>query len=238
MDKDKVDKNLKISSGEIKKIQSTNDFWDFWAPLLLTIAFYSAIRSYIAEARYIPSGSMLPSLEINDRLLIEKITYFKRSPKRGEIVVFNSPYSFDKELLKQRVNRPPSKFVCSLATFPLISLLPGLGDPVCDAYIKRVVAIGGDHVFVNLKGQVFVNGNLITENYSPNYCSGNLSGIGSCKEINRFVPLFNVLVLGDNRSNSWDSRFWPGGPFLPESEIIGRAVWRFWPLKRIGLLNN
>jgi signal peptidase I len=48
------------------------------------------------------------------------------------------------------------------------------------------------------------------------------------------VPAGHVLVLGDNRANSWDGRFWPGGPFLPESEIIGRAVWRFYPLSTFG----
>jgi signal peptidase I len=45
-----------------------------------------------------------------------------------------------------------------------------------------------------------------------------------------------VLVLGDNRANSWDGRFWPGGPFLPEAEIIGRAVWRFYPFSTFGAL--
>jgi len=47
-----------------------------------------------------------------------------------------------------------------------------------------------------------------------------------------------VLVLGDNRQNSWDGRFWPGGPFLPEKEILGRAVIRFWPLNRLGGLSD
>ena len=47
-----------------------------------------------------------------------------------------------------------------------------------------------------------------------------------------------MLVLGDNRRNSWDGRFWPGGAFLPEQEIIGRAVFRFWPFNRFGLLND
>ena len=47
-----------------------------------------------------------------------------------------------------------------------------------------------------------------------------------------------MLVLGDNRRNSWDGRFWPGGAFLPEREIIGRAVFRFWPFNRFGVLND
>ena len=74
-------------------------FGDFWGPIILTISIYTGFRHYVAEARYIPSGSMLPGLQINDRLIIEKLTFRNRSPLRGEIVVFRSPYSFDKELI-------------------------------------------------------------------------------------------------------------------------------------------
>ena len=59
-----------------------------------------------------------------------------------------------------------------------------------------------------------------------------------CRTIDTTVPDASVLVLGDNRQNSWDGRFWPGGPFLPENEILGRAVIRFWPLNRLGGLSD
>ena len=75
-----------------------NLFWDFWAPIFFTLSIYLGIRNYVAEARYIPSGSMLPGLQIKDRLVIEKLTFRNRSPRRGEIVVFKTPYSFDRVL--------------------------------------------------------------------------------------------------------------------------------------------
>tara|TARA_B100000700_G_C14838653_1_gene758089 strand:- start:86 stop:751 length:666 start_codon:yes stop_codon:yes gene_type:complete len=218
----------------IQKQKGINQLWDFWAPVLFTIFLYTGIRSWIAEARYIPSGSMIPALQIEDRLLIEKITYRIRPPKRGEIVVFNSPYSFDPILKK---GNSLSQIQCAFLTFPIFTFITGIGHPSCDAYIKRIVATSGDKVFVNSKAQVYINDVLVNEPYINNYCTFKKSNLGNCKSITAIVPEGNVLVLGDNRNNSWDARFWPGGPFLPEEEIVGRAIWRFWPFNRMGGLH-
>ena len=199
------------------------------------LALYLGIRQFLVEARYIPSGSMLPGLQIQDRLLVEKLTYRARSPKRGEIVVFNSPYAFDPAL---KAPQGPSPLVCGLANLPLLGLIPGLGDPACDAYIKRVVAVAGDRVIVDPSGAVRVNGEGLKEPYVKQFCSLNERGMSPCRTLNVNVPEGSVLVLGDNRRNSWDGRFWPGSPFLPEKEILGRAVVRFWPPNRIGVLSD
>ena len=198
-------------------------------------ALYLGIRQVLVEARYIPSGSMLPGLQIQDRLLVEKLTYRSRPPKRGEIVVFNSPYAFD-PALKTPVR--PSAVRCALVNLPLLGLIPGLGNPACDAYIKRVIAIGGDRVEVSPSGAVTLNGKALDEPYVGQTCLVNQQGMSPCRTLNVTVPKGSVLVLGDNRRNSWDGRFWPGGAFLPEQEIIGRAVFRFWPFNRFGLLND
>ena len=73
-----------------------------WGLLILLTFFVSSCRSYLAEPRYIPSGSMLPELQINDRLIIEKLSLRNSLPKRGDIVVFKSPYSFDEKLISSR----------------------------------------------------------------------------------------------------------------------------------------
>nr|WP_320675462.1 signal peptidase I [Prochlorococcus sp. MIT 1341] len=210
-------------------------FWDFWAPIIFTLAIYIGIRNYIGEARYIPSGSMLPGLKVQDRLFIEKITLRGRAPSRGEIVVFNSPYSFDPVLSASRAFSP---LKCALLNFPLLTLVPGLSDASCDAYIKRVVAVAGDQVFVNYKGEVIIDGKRESEPYVSRYCSANSYSMNGCRPLLGKVPEGHVLVLGDNRGNSWDGRFWPGGNFLPVDQIIGRAVWRFWPLSRLGPLHG
>ena len=195
------------------------------------IFFISSCRSFVAEPRYIPSGSMLPGLQIKDRLIIEKISLKKRDLERGEIIVFNSPYSFDQLYISQRNKPLPTKSYCFLMSFPPMSFIPGLRDKACDAYIKRVVALPGDMVTVNKKGEVFINNEKINEPYIGSKCE-----FYPCAEIeNLKVPKGYVLVLGDNRANSQDGRSWPG-TFLPKEEIIGRAYFRFWPLERVGFL--
>ena len=220
--------------------QTKNCWWDSfcdrWGPISLTVFLYIGIRHYIAEARYIPSGSMLPGLKVNDRLIVEKLSLRKRAPYRGEIVVFNSPYSFDKKLIADRQTQLPSKFKCSLITFPLISWFPTLTDRACDAYIKRVIAVGGDRLLINDKGAIVLNGRSIDEPYVEYFCPRKAE-FNICRPITTTIPKGHVFVLGDNRANSWDSRFWPAGGFLPEKEIIGKATWRFWPISRFGKLN-
>ena len=230
-----MQQNFQESNKETKKCW-WYAFFDTWGPIALTLLFYIGFRNFIAEARYIASGSMLPGLKVNDRLIVEKISLRERSPSHGEIVVFNSPYSFDKKLIAERERRLPSKFQCSLLTFPLISWLPILGDRACDAYIKRVVALEGDRLLINSKGEIVLNGRSINETYVEYFCPSK-SKFNVCPQMTTVVPKGHVFVLGDNRANSWDSRFWPAGGFLPEKEIIGKATWRFWPISRFGMID-
>jgi signal peptidase I len=112
--------------------------------LSLLLAF--GIRSFIAEARYIPSESMLPTLEINDRLIIEKVSYHFASPQRGDIIVFT----------------PPNEAIICSPNQPL---------PIKDAYIKRVIGLPGETVEIK-EGKVFVDDKPLTEDYikdTPNY---------------------------------------------------------------------
>jgi signal peptidase I len=159
----------------------------------LFLAF--GIRSFVAEARYIPSGSMEPTLQINDRLIIDKLSYDFTAPQRGDVVVFNPP----KALRQQNFH---------------------------DAFIKRVIGLPGDTVEVK-NGQVVVNGSPLKEKYieaPPSYQWGAV-----------VVPANSYLVLGDNRNNSYDSHYWG---FVPRHDIIGKAVFRFYPFTRIGELNS
>lgn len=153
------------------------------------------IRTFVAEARYIPSSSMEPTLEINDRLIIEKVSYRLHSPKRGDVVVFSPTETLKAQDFK-------------------------------DAFIKRVIGLPGDTVEVK-QGKVFVNGKALTEDYieaPPDYQFTPVK-----------VPEDQYWVLGDNRNNSYDSHYWG---FVPRQNLIGRAMVRFWPLNRLGSLDE
>ena len=209
------------------------NFFLEWGPLIFLTFFISSCRSFLAEPRYIPSGSMLPELQINDRLIIEKFSLRNSLPKRGDIVVFKSPFSFDEKLILLRNKPLPSERYCFFMSFPPISFVPGLRDQACDEYIKRVAALPGEMVSINKKGEVLINNKIISEPYVTYKCSESL--FKDCGEFRNIkVPKDHFLVLGDNRSNSWDGRYWPGGNFLHKKEIIGKAFLRFWPLDEIG----
>ncbi len=120
--------------------------WQKWGEniqiLLLALGLAFLIRTFVAEPRYIPSESMLPTLEIGDRLIVEKLSYYSHPPHRGDIVVFAPPPQLQEQ-----------------------------GYQEDQAFIKRVIGLPGDSISVQ-NGRVFVNQQLLTEAYiaeAPNY---------------------------------------------------------------------
>ena len=165
--------------------------------ILITIALVLAffIRTFIAEPRYIPSDSMLPTLETGDRLVNEKISYRFTSPKFGDIVVF----------------QPPPE-------------LQSRGYSQDQAFIKRIIGTPGDTVKID-DGKVYLNGNILQEDYIK---EPPLQAFQLVR-----VPQNQYFMMGDNRNDSNDSRYWG---FLPKKNMIGKAIFRFWPPGRIGTM--
>jgi signal peptidase I len=181
--------------------------------LSLLLAF--GIRTYVAEARYIPSGSMEPTLQINDRLIIEKMSYYFREPERGDVVVFNPTTTLKSQGFH-------------------------------DAFIKRVIGVPGDRVEIQ-NGAVLVNGHHLSEAYVANGAPTLTEACGGAPVSNgqappppflsqpETIPKNSILVLGDNRSNSYDGRCWG---LVSKADLVGRASFRFWPIDRVGTLPN
>jgi len=172
------------------------------------------VKSFVAQAFYIPSGSMLPQLQINDRVVVSKISYKVHDPHRGDIVVFDAPggKAKDSSPLAERMLRSVVQSI-------------GLSAPSTDEYIKRVVALPGERVEGH-GGKVLVDGRELVEPYLP-------TGVTTADFVAVVVPPGKLWVMGDNRSNSADSRVF--GP-IPQSTVVGRAFARVWPLNHTSFL--
>ncbi len=170
--------------------------------IIIAVILALFIRTFVVQAFKIPSGSMLPTLQIGDHLLVSKFIYGVKipmteivlipwkNPKHDDIVVFQFPK-----------------------------------DPSID-YIKRVVGVAGDTVEIKNK-QLYINGEAITRDYAQftdndimKATAGSRDNMGPVK-----VPEGNIFVMGDNRDNSFDSRFWG---FVNLDDVLGKAFILYW----------
>ena len=203
----------------------------FWRefPILVVIALLLAvvIKTYAIQAFFIPSGSMENTLEINDRVLVNKLVYDVRGIHRGDIVVFNGDGSWDPGTAPRDTN-----FVVKFAQG--FASMFGFGHPG-DILIKRVIGLPGDKVACcDAQGRVTVNGVPLTEQ-SYLYPGDAPSEI----RFNIVVPPGRLWVMGDHRLISDDSRNHlgePGGGTIPENAVIGRAFVIIWPISRWRIL--
>lgn len=176
--------------------------------VVMAVVIAVVVKTFVAQAFYIPSGSMLPQLQIDDRVVVSKVAYRLHDPRRGDIVVFDAPggtRSTASSPLPERALRGLAQSIGVLA-------------PSTDEYIKRVVALPGERVEGH-GGRVLVDGRELVEPYLPEATVTSEFPVV-------VVPPETVFVLGDNRSNSADSRVF--GP-IARSTVVGRAVVRVWP---------
>jgi signal peptidase I len=184
--------------------------------LIVALAVAVVIKTFLVQPFYVPSESMLPTIEINDRVMISKLNYRFGEPRRGDIVVFISPFNdeIDDESIPEAVIR---------------HILEAIGIQTASAedLIKRVVAVGGDTVEIR-GGLLVVNGEEADEPY--------LLETGGMPDFSPVVvPADSVFVMGDNRAVSYDSRRFGA---IPNDHLLGEAVLRIWPLSRLGAVDS
>jgi signal peptidase I len=199
-------------------------------PLLLIVAFCLAvlIRTFLVQAFFIPSGSMQQTLEIKDRVLVNKVIYDVRDPLRGEIVVFRGPETWASETTGPISNTFGAKLGRTIGD------LVGVSRPGERDFIKRVIGVEGDKVACcDAQGRITVNGRSIDEPYifenSPLDAPPNPRQCTSRVFTEVTVPAGQIFVMGDHRGVSQDARC--QGP-VPVDNVIGRAFVIVWPTSR------
>ena len=215
--RDKVTTSINENIKKVKEYFTSGLFWkDTFETVSFVIVMLVIIKFFLFELRWIPSESMVPTLKVNDRLVVERYSRFYSKPQRGDIMVFTPPNI----VLK---NDPLSIF----------SRYTGI---LCKdiAYIKRIIGMPGDKLEIKQSQKheslaVYINDVEIEESY----INRDLAYI-PCEK-GRFcgpmiIPDKHYFMMGDNRGNSEDSRFWG---LLQEDRFIGRAIVSFWPLNRL-----
>jgi signal peptidase I len=202
-------------------------------PILIAVALVLAllIKAFLVQAFYIPSESMEDTLHVGDRVLVNKLVYHTRSIHRGEIVVFNgkdTSFESTPEFTASHSNNIIARF------FRGIGSAIGIAPPGEKDFIKRVIGVGGDHVACCTNGKVTVNGVPLNETYLK-------PGVApSDQTFDVTVPKGKLWVMGDNRSNSSDSRAHIDASdhgFIPTHKVIGRAFIIVWPFSHFGVLH-
>ncbi|RLU92201.1 signal peptidase I [Streptomyces griseocarneus] len=197
-------------------------------PILVGVALVLAllIKTFLVQAFSIPSGSMENTLQVGDRVLVDKLTpWFGSKPQRGEVVVFRDPGGWD----TGQSSRPNA--IQKALSF--IGLMPATDE---EYLIKRVIAVGGDTVECRRGEPVKVNGTALNEPYIyPGATPCDDYPVGTVK-----VPKDHLWVMGDHRNDSRDSRAHvaePGGGFVPVKNVTGRAITVAWPIPRWSVLS-
>jgi len=178
----------------------------------ILVAF--VVKTFVAQVFYIPSGSMIPQLAINDRVVVSKLAYRLHEPRRGDVVVFDAPGG-----------HPSDHSSVPVRAVKAVLGAVGLSAPSTEEYIKRVIGLPHDRVEGH-DGKVFVDGRELVEPYLP---PGDVTS--------DFGPVVvgegQLWVMGDNRDNSADSRVFGT---IPRSTVVGRALARLWPPGRAAFL--
>ena len=219
---------------EAQKSRKSRSFWRE-LPVLILIALVIAlvIKSFVVQAFYIPSSSMENTLDIGDKVLVNKLIYHFRSIQPGDIVVFNGDGSWEPVPATAPASSNPLVRLYDATLDPLYHSILGLFGtaPGQTDFIKRVIGVPGDHVACcNANGDVTVNGVALHE--QSYLYPGNAP---STQRFSITVPPGRLWVMGDHRSVSWDSRGHmqdPGDGTIPENMVIGRAFMIVWPPSR------
>jgi len=196
-------------------------------PVLVVVALVVSlvIKTFVVQFFYIPSGSMENTLQIKDRVAVNKLPFLSTSINRGDVVVFRDPNNWLPEIVESGTNKYVAKAKSALVA---VGVLP---NPAKQYLVKRVIGVAGDHIICCTKNdKLSINGIEISE---PYIYAGNKP---SEMKFDVTVPAGKIWVMGDHRGASADSRYHQDDinkGFVPLSRVTGRVVAVIWPFKNI-----
>lgn len=196
-------------------------------PVLVVVALIVSlfIKTFVVQFFYIPSGSMENTLQIKDRVAVNKVPFISKNISRGDVVVFRDPDNWLPEIVDYDTNKYVAKAKSALVA---VGVLP---NPAKQYLVKRVVGVAGDHIVCCTKsGNLTINDVEVTE---PYIYAGNKP---SEMKFDVTVPEGKIWVMGDHRGASADSRYHQediNKGFVPLSRVTGRVVAVIWPFKNI-----
>jgi signal peptidase I len=196
-------------------------------PVLVVVALVVSliIKTFVVQFFYIPSGSMENTLQIKDRVAVNKVPFISKSINRGDVVVFRDPNNWLPEIVDYGTNKYVAKAKSALVA---VGVLP---NPAKQYLVKRVIGVAGDHIVCCTKNEkLSINGVEVTE---PYIYAGNKP---SEMKFDVTVPAGKIWVMGDHRGASADSRYHQediNKGFVPLSRVTGRVVAVIWPFKNI-----
>jgi signal peptidase I len=195
------------------------------------------IQAFVVKPYRIPSESMVPTLQVGQRVLVNRIDGRFGSPDRGNVVVFRPPSGAGDSIcgVKNGQQYAPGKiYVSGDSGGPAMPCPKATPGKYSETFIKRVVGLPGERLKI-IRGHVYINDKPLSEPYiDDGDCDKPNEVTSDCTfSINITIPPGHYYMMGDNRDASDDSRYW--GP-VPKKNIIGEAFMTYWPPKRIGLL--
>ncbi len=198
-------------------------------PILIIVALAVSllIKSFLVQFFYIPSGSMENTLQIGDRVAVNKLPFISKTINRGDVVVFRDPANWLPEPYEASGNKILGKIKDGLVT---VGVLP---NPAKQYLVKRVIGVAGDKVICCNNGKLTINGKETSE---PYIFAGNKA---SDLDFNITVPEGKIWVMGDHRGSSADSRYHQddvNNGFVPVSKVTGQVFATIWPIKSVGLV--
>lgn len=197
-------------------------------PILVALALLVSllIKTFLVQFFFIPSGSMENTLQVNDRVAVNRLPFIGNDIGRGDVIVFRDPAGWLPEVSSSSGNAVTHAIHEGLV---LVGIVP---NPAKQYLVKRVIGVAGDHVVAKDK-VLTINGKPTSE---PYIFAGNTP---SDTDFNITVPQGKVWVMGDHRGASGDSRIHQddvNNGMVPVEKITGRVVAKIWPLSRIGLV--